>query len=383
MTTLRYLAPVALALVAADLTAQQARAYSLTTRDDDRPRIGVSTGPGGKRDTLGLLVTDVLRGGPAEKAGIEEGDRLVSVNGVNLKVSADDIEDLEMAGVGTRRLVRELGKLKAGESVALKVYREGRVRDVSVATVGADELLPERVTASSTRRDREERATLGIGLGMSGSRRDTLGILVSSVTDDGPADKARVEEGDRIASINGVDLRVPAADAGDWSVSNSRMRRLTREMEKVKAGDEVELRLMRSGQARTVKVRAVAAKDLPRGGGLTVGGDGFSFFGDGANGFSFSLPRGGMQLLPRMNGQGMIFMDRDDEGQVRMRLSPERRAEIEGRMQDLMRRFDGSTTIRPRIRIQSMEEDPEAGGRPTGNRGASPRRALAGAVRPA
>jgi serine protease Do len=364
MTTLRFFAPLALAVATADLTGQQVRTFSSTVRDDDRPRIGVTTGPGGKRDTLGLLVTDVTRGGPAEKAGIEEGDRLVSVNGVNLRLSAQDLEDLELAGIGTRRLVRELGKVKAGDKVNLRVYREGQVRDVAVPTVRADELQPERVTVALARRAADDRATLGIGLGMSGSRRDTLGILVASVTDDGPADKARIEEGDRIAAINGVDLRVPGADAGDWSMSNSRMRRLTREMETVKAGEEVELRLMRSGQARTVRVKTIAQKELPRSGGASIGGDGFTFFGDGQNGFSFSMPRGGVPVLPKFDGQGMMFFDRGDDGRVEMRLSPERRAEIEGRVEELRRRFDGGRVIvRPRVRIQNNND--AAGGEGT------------------
>lgn len=332
----------------------QARAWTLnTTGDEDRPRLGISTGPGGKRDTLGLLVTDVTRGGPAEKAGIEEGDRLQSVNGVNLRVASADLEDDAMAGVGTRRLVRELGKLKAGDEADLRVYRDGQVRSVKVKTVTAEELRPERVTVSTMRRETEERAALGIGLGGSGSRRDTLGILISSVTDDGPADKARVEEGDRIAAINGVDLRVPGADAGDWAVSSSRMRRLTREMQKVKAGDEVELRLVRGGQGRTVRVKTVAARDLP--------GGGRSFFigGDGGEGFSFGFDGlgGQMRLMPPMppmgDMNGMLYLDRDDAGGVRMQLSPERRAEIEGRIGQAMQKLrDTEIRVQPRIQLR-------------------------------
>lgn len=355
MKTFRYFAPIALALAFTDLAGQQARVYTATTVDEDRPRIGVSTGPSGKRDTLGLLVTSVTRGGPAEKAGIEEGDRLVSVNNVSLRLAAADIEDYEMTGVGTRRLMRELGKAKAGDKVSLRVYREGQTREVSVTTVTADDLQPSRVaTVTSTRRDMEDRAALGIGLGGSGSRRDTIGILVSSVTDDGPADKARVEEGDRIAAINGVDLRVSAADAGDYAVASSRMRRLTRELEKVKAGDEVELRLVRSGQSRTVRVKTVAAKDLPRSGGISIGGDGFFF--NGGEGFQFNMPRGAL-MLPRGEGQRMFEFNQDDGGSLRMRLSPERRADVERRLEDLRGRFERAPLIiRPRGQWQSNDE---------------------------
>lgn len=362
------LAAASLVFVGTDASAQQirtrtgadaqGRTYTLSTRDDERPRLGVATSAGSSRDTLGLLVSDVTKDGPAAKAGIEEGDRLVSVNGVSLRIAPSDVDDEEMAGVASRRLIRELGKMKIGDVADLRVYREGQTRSVKVPTVSLESLEPERISVATTSRERETRASLGIGLGGSNSRRDTLGILVSSVVDDGPADKAKVEEGDRIASINGVDLRVPSADVGDWAISSSRMRRLMREMEKAKAGDEVELRLVRGGQSRTVRVKAVAAKDLPKSGGISIGGDG-SFFGEGGNGFSFSMPegRGSIRINPPdFDGSNLMFFDRGDDGSTRMRLSPERRAEIEGRVGDMLRRFNGGQVIvRPRSRVQIIE----------------------------
>jgi S1-C subfamily serine protease len=348
----------ALTLLGASLDAQTirprgtAQAYTFTTADDDRPRLGVTTGPGGKRDTLGLLVTSVTRDGPAEKAGLEEGDRLQSINGVSLRLSAVDLEDEELLGIGTRRLVRELAKVKVGDEVNLRVYREGQTRDVKIKTVAAEDLSPSRVAVSTVRRESEERASLGIGMGISGSRRDTLGVLIASVTDDGPADKARVEEGDRIAAINGVDLRVNAADAGDWSVSNSRMRRLTRELEKVKAGDEVELRLVRGGQTRTVRVKTVAAKDLPRGARGFFFGDGMTGVRVGPGGFGFG-PGQTLRIVPRP-GQGdtdpMIYFDRFDDGDLRFRLSPQRQLEFQDRMDEVLKRVrEAQLKIRPEI----------------------------------
>ena len=44
-------------------------------------------------------------------------------------------------------------------------------------------------------------AAIGISLGGNGSRRDTLGILVVGVSDSGPAARAGIDEGDRIAAI--------------------------------------------------------------------------------------------------------------------------------------------------------------------------------------
>src|SRR5687768_18296866 len=60
-----------------------------------------------------------------------------------------------------------------------------------------------------------KRAALGLQISSTGTRRDTIGVFVSSVTPKGPAENAGIIEGDRIVSINGVDLRVASADAED------------------------------------------------------------------------------------------------------------------------------------------------------------------------
>jgi len=236
-------------------------------------------------------VESVTRDGPAEKAGIEEGDRLVSANGVNLRLSAADAGEADMDGVANRRLIRELEKRKAGDEVELRVYRDGNVRTVKVKTVTADE-LNQGTFASTTgmwHRTNSDRAALGLTLGGNGSRRDTLGVLVVGVANEGPAAKAGIDEGDRVASINGVDLRVASEDAGDSQASSARINRLNREMEKVKAGDAVELRVYNAGQVRTVRVESAKASDI----------EGESFF-FGPNGLyrTMVMPRGAIRLRP-------------------------------------------------------------------------------------
>lgn len=264
-------------------TAPGAFAYSIA--NPDRPMIGVSTRTSGPRDTLGLLVASVTRDGPAEQAGIEEGDRLVSVNAVNLRLSASDAGERDMEGVANRRLIRELEKRKAGDEVELRVYRDGNTRTVRVKTVAAEELNRETFerlgTLNQRLRTSGDRAALGISLGGNGSRRDTLGILVVGVSDSGPAAKAGIDEGDRIASVNGVDLRVASEDAGDWQAKSARINRLTRELEKVKAGDAVELRVYSGGQTRTVRVESAKASEIEQ------------------EGFFFGFGRGGAVAIPR------------------------------------------------------------------------------------
>ena len=271
-------------------------AYAYYVGDPDRPMIGVSTRSTGMRDTLGLLVESVTRDGPAEKAGIEEGDRLVSVNGVNLKLSAADAGEPDMEGVPNRRLIRELEKRKAGDEVELRVWRDGNLRSVRVKTVSADELNQGTFRAGAFSRGfNSDRAALGLSLGGNGSRRDTLGILIVGVSDSGPAARAGIDEGDRVAAINGVDLRVASEDAGDWQASSARINRLNREMEKVKAGDAVELRVVSGGQVRTVRVESMKASDIE--------GEGFFFNSNGGRGRTMVIPRAGtIRYRPPVDG---------------------------------------------------------------------------------
>ncbi len=262
--------------------------------DRDRPRLGISTETSGMRDTLGLLVTDVTEDGPAAKAGIEEGDRIQAVNGVNLRLSREDAGEEDMEGVASRRLIRTLGKAKIGDEVDLRVWSNGSVKSVKVKTVSVEDFERGRFGKDFKAFEGSDRASLGIGLGSMGSRRDTLGVLIMNVFADGPAEKAGLVEGDRIQSINGVDLRVPAEDAGDMGMSGSRWRRLTRELEKIKAADEVELRVYSGGATKSVRVKTVKQSELREHGGAFYFGDmpGPMAFPRGA----FIGPRGSLSL---------------------------------------------------------------------------------------
>jgi hypothetical protein len=109
------------------------------------------------------------------------------------------------------------------------------------------------------------RATLGITLGGSGSKRDTLGIFVTSVAENGPAERAGIYEGDRIAALNGVDLRTQASDAGDSYLAGVARRRLTREMEKLTPGSRATLRVWSGGRYKDVQVTTARQSDVYRG----------------------------------------------------------------------------------------------------------------------
>jgi serine protease Do len=243
--------------------------------NENRAAIGVSTtSTGTLRDTLGLMITSITRGGPAERAGLEEGNRIQAINGVNLRASAVDIEDAQLSGSLTRRLTRELEKAKPGDEVELRIYRDGRTQPVRVKTVDSDSLFRRREAVRFTRADADERPTLGVSIQSSGSRRDTLGVLIVAVGDSTPAERAGLEEGNRIAAINGVNLRVAREDAGDDYLSSAKAQRLQREIAQLKPGSDATLRIYSNGQFRDVRVRVARAGDLPRRSRVFFGGMG-------------------------------------------------------------------------------------------------------------
>ena len=101
-----------------------------------RPILGLELrATGTKRDTLGVFVESVIPKGPAENAGIVEGDRIAAINGTDVRSAAADIDDPYTNGLAAHRLNREVQKLTPGSRVTLRVYSGGRFRDIPV-TVG-------------------------------------------------------------------------------------------------------------------------------------------------------------------------------------------------------------------------------------------------------
>ena len=109
-----------------------------------------------------------------------------------------------------------------------------------------------------------KRAALGLELRTTGTRRDTLGVFVEAVTPKGPAETAGIIEGDRIAAINGVDLRTAGGDIDDSYTNGLAAHRLSREVQKLTPGARVTLRVYSGGRLRDVQVTAGKASDVMR-----------------------------------------------------------------------------------------------------------------------
>jgi predicted metalloprotease with PDZ domain len=234
---------------------------------DARPRaaLGISTNATGTlRDTLGLLVERVVPGGPAEKAGVEEGNRIAAIGDVSLRAAAPDVDDYSAAGTMSRRLVRALEKVKPGDEVELRVYRDGRIQPLRVRTTSSDSLFRRAAFRRIDRSDLDDRPALGIGIGSAGSRRDSLDVLVISVQDSSPAASAGLEYGKRIAAIVVVYQRVAHADLDDDGAGRAKAQRLQREVARLTPGETVTLRVYANGRYRDIAMKVARAGDLPR-----------------------------------------------------------------------------------------------------------------------
>ncbi|MBL0940912.1 MAG: PDZ domain-containing protein [Gemmatimonadaceae bacterium] len=293
-------------------------ASTIWSRSADRAVLGVTMGAGSSADTAGVKLEAVDDKGPAAKAGLKAGDIVTSINGVSLKVAREDAEDLALAGLAQRRLQRVMAKAKPGDVITLQVRSGAQSRSVPVTTVSEASLAEgevRRLSRAAAPED-DKRGRVGLAITSMGNARDTLGLFVSSVVTGGPAEKAGVVEGDRIAAVNGVDVRVAKEDVEDMQAGGARADRFIREVQKVEPGKAVTLRVFSGGRYREVSVTAVKSSELPNQGfGVTVGDGQFRIMTPSMP----RMPRGTIAPFEMNFPDGRMFL-RDGQGVRELRI---------------------------------------------------------------
>ncbi|HZP11530.1 MAG TPA: DegQ family serine endoprotease [Nevskiaceae bacterium] len=148
-----------------DLTPELAKAFNLPT-------------------THGAVVSQVVPGSPAAKAGIKQEDVITEVNGKDLHSFS--------------QLRNMVGLMRVGEKVDLTVVRDGKPRTVTV-TIGKNS---EQATAGADLHPRLAGATFAPSDESNSKDSDERGIVVQKVEPRSPAARSGLRPGDVITAVN-------------------------------------------------------------------------------------------------------------------------------------------------------------------------------------
>ncbi|OGU16318.1 MAG: peptidase [Geobacteraceae bacterium GWC2_53_11] len=140
----------------------------------------------GLKQAKGALVNDVIKGGPADKAGIRQGDVIAALNGTEVKDPS--------------HLQRQVAEAGIGKVVKITVFREGKALDLNITLANADSAPKQRPREDRGSRQQEGEADL-LGLIVDNDEQGN-GVVVVDVARGGAAAEAGIRNGDVIMSIN-------------------------------------------------------------------------------------------------------------------------------------------------------------------------------------
>ncbi|MCL6707558.1 Do family serine endopeptidase [Pseudomonas sp. R2.Fl] len=148
----------------------------------------------GLAEAAGAIVVAPTEDSPGAKAGIEQGDVIVAVNGDKIKDNGD--------------LARRIGEMSPGTKVELSIWRGGKsiTKTVELGTfptdqqlAGTDEATPDSEAPAT------EQALTGLGLDVQPAE-DGKGLAIASVDPNSEAAELGLKAGDRIAAVNNKEV---------------------------------------------------------------------------------------------------------------------------------------------------------------------------------
>jgi serine protease Do len=147
----------------------------------------------------GVFVQSVAPGGPSDKAGLQDGDIIVGINGKTVKDGSE--------------LVNTVTATPIGNSVSVAVVRDGKHENYKVVVGDLAQIFPDRFGgASETAKTPQEGTTVSFGMSimeLTGQQRTNLGLKqtgglqVVEVEPDSFAEDVGLLQGDVLMSING------------------------------------------------------------------------------------------------------------------------------------------------------------------------------------
>jgi serine protease Do len=210
------------------------------------------------RDTRGALVVEVTPGSPAEEAGIQGSDRVMTVNGNDIRIGGDVIVEIDDQPVSDFEDVAAYltNHGEVGDSIDLVLLRQGEEKLVEVVLAPR----PDQITSESTQSGSEAVAPavwLGIrGLNMSPAVAEAMdlpteqtGLLIQAVVEGSPAADAGLRGSFNTVILNGQRVFVGGdiiVGVDQHSVENGE--ELQAALAEHQPGDEVVLSVIRDGK---------------------------------------------------------------------------------------------------------------------------------------
>ena len=185
----------------------------------------------GLKEPTGALIADVVKNGPADKAGLKRGDIITAFAGSEIK----DSHDLPVL----------VAQTPVGERVDITVLRDGKKRTF---TAKLEELTEQRAAAEGTESEEQWGMTVA-NLSPDVVRRfqldrDQEGVAITDVEDGSPASLAGIQPGDVIEEVN----RQPVKSVDDFRKALSEAKERNTLLLLVRRGNATMFFALRNGE---------------------------------------------------------------------------------------------------------------------------------------
>lgn len=215
-------------------------------------------------DTKGILVVDITADSPADKAGIRGGDVLTAVDGQDIRLGGDVIVAVDNQSVRAMEdLLSYLEEQKAvGDNIEVSVIRDGKTQHIDMILAARPNQEAENMFQPNMEsKQQQNRPALGInGINMTPELAELMnltqsqkGFLIEDIISGGPADKAGIRGGYKIANINGSEFKLGGdIVVGIDEVDVSTIQDIQLYLDTKEVGDSVQIRVLRDSQEITV-----------------------------------------------------------------------------------------------------------------------------------
>ena len=199
----------------------------------------------------GALVNEVVKGSPADDAGLKGSDKTMTINGSDVNIGGDVITAIDDTQVNDfEDLVAYLARYtEVGQKVTLTILRDGKEQEIDL-TLGS----------RATQTQQESSGTAWVGIQMmdftselakaAGMDESIKGVLVVQISNNSPAEKAGLRGSYKSIEMNGESYLVGGdiitAVDGKTVETSAELKRIITSHE---PGDEITLSINRDGKS--------------------------------------------------------------------------------------------------------------------------------------